>query len=84
MFCNWLNGVDKKDKAHIQIGISAICWSIWTCRNDIAFNKKKKTIFLQVIYLAVHWIRLWAFLILEDQREAMDIGCNWLLTVAHN
>jgi hypothetical protein len=27
---------------------------------------------------------LWAFLILEDQREAMDIGCNWLLTVAHN
>jgi hypothetical protein len=30
MFGNWLNGVPKKDKEHIRIGVSAICWSIWT------------------------------------------------------
>jgi hypothetical protein len=29
MFGNWLNGVPKKDKNKIRIGISAICWTIW-------------------------------------------------------
>jgi hypothetical protein len=38
MFGNWLNGVDKHDKARIRIGVSALCWSIWTCRNNIIFN----------------------------------------------
>jgi hypothetical protein len=38
---NWLNGVNKNGKAYIRIGISAIYWSIWTCRNDIIFNKQK-------------------------------------------
>jgi hypothetical protein len=37
MFGNWLNGVKKLEKARIRIGISAICWSIWTSRNDIIF-----------------------------------------------
>jgi hypothetical protein len=41
MFGNWLNGVNKNDKAYIWIGISAIYWSIWTYRNDIIFNKQK-------------------------------------------
>jgi hypothetical protein len=45
---------------------------------------KKETNFLQVIYLVVHWIHLWAFLLSEDQREAMDTRCNRLLTVAHD
>jgi hypothetical protein len=49
MFGNWLNGVNKQDKARIRIGISAVCWSIWTTRNDITFNKQTGTNFLQVI-----------------------------------
>jgi hypothetical protein len=35
MFGNWLNGVDKTDKARIRIGVSALCWSIWTCQNNL-------------------------------------------------
>jgi hypothetical protein len=33
LFGNWLNGVDKKAKERIRIGVSALCWSIWRCRN---------------------------------------------------
>jgi hypothetical protein len=51
MFDNRLNGVSKNDKARIQIGISALCWSIWTCRNDMVLNKQKATKFFQVIEL---------------------------------
>jgi hypothetical protein len=48
------------------------------------FNKQKGTNFLQVIRRAMHGIQLWAFLLPEDQRKDMDIGCNRLLTVAHD
>jgi hypothetical protein len=81
MFGNWLNGIPKADKARIRIGVSALCWSIWTCRNKIIFNKQKDTNFLQVICLAAHWIHLWSYLLPADQRELMAIGCNRLLKV---
>jgi hypothetical protein len=61
MFGNWLNGVDKNDKSRIHIGVSALCWSIWNCRNDIIFNRQKGTDFLHVISRVVHWIELRAF-----------------------
>lgn len=84
MFGNWLNGVDKDDKARIRIGISALCWSIWNCRNDMVFNKIDSTNFLQVIHTMVHWIQLWHFLLPEDQRECMVSRCNRLRMVAQD
>jgi hypothetical protein len=84
MFGNWLNGVNKQDKARIRIGISAVCWSIWTTRNGIIFNKQTGTNFLQVIRRATHWIQQWALLLPEDQRENMATGCNRLLTVTQD
>jgi hypothetical protein len=39
MFGNWLNGVNKKDKTRIRIGICALMWAIWNYSNDIIFNK---------------------------------------------
>ena len=84
MFENWLNGIDKNTKARIRIGVSALVWSIWNCRNNIVFNRKDSTKFLQVIHMAVHWIQLWRFMLPEDQRELMVAGCNRLLTVAQD
>jgi hypothetical protein len=49
MFSNWLNGVPKDVKTRIRISVSALCWFIWTCQNNIIFNKQKDIIFLQVI-----------------------------------
>jgi hypothetical protein len=37
MFGKWLNGIDKSSKARIRIGVCAIVWAIWNCRNDIIF-----------------------------------------------
>jgi hypothetical protein len=77
-----LTGMDGKTKAKICIGISAICWSIWNCRNDIVFNSKGSFDFFQVKHMAIHWIQLWRYLSPEDQRECMVIGCKRLLIVA--
>jgi hypothetical protein len=34
LFGNWLNGVAKKDKGHIKVGVCALLWTIWIVRND--------------------------------------------------
>jgi hypothetical protein len=46
------------------------------------FNKTRGPSILQVIPVATHWIRMWSYLQLVEFREAMDIGCNRLETVA--
>jgi hypothetical protein len=84
MFGNWLNGIPKNDKARLRVGVSALCWSIWTCCNNMIFNKQKHTNFLQVICLAAYWIHMWSYLLPVDQRELMAIGYNRLLMVAQD
>jgi hypothetical protein len=84
MFGNWLNGVDKKSKDRIRIGVSALCWSIWRCRNNIVFNNSTTFNIMQVIHMVVHWVQQWALLLPQDQRVFMDTGCNHLQTVAQD
>ena len=84
MFGNWLNGIDKLTKARIRIGVAAICWSIRNCRNNVVFNRSKIFHILQVINMAAHWIQLWAYLLLSDQREFIVTGCTRLLMVAQD
>jgi hypothetical protein len=42
MFGNWLNGIDKKVKSQIRIGVCALVWTIWNCQNDVVFSKSGK------------------------------------------
>jgi hypothetical protein len=84
LFGNWLNGVAKKDKEHIRVGVCALLWAIWNVRNDFTFNKRSYPSFLQVIPLVTHWIHMWSYLQPEEQRRDMDIGCNRLETVARD
>jgi hypothetical protein len=81
MFGNWLNGVSKSAKARIRIGVCALVWAIWNCRNDIIFNNANISPFMQVINRTSHWITSWAFLLPEDQRGYMDSGCTRLMAV---
>jgi hypothetical protein len=39
MFGKRLDEINKMNKARIRIGVSALCWSIWRCRNNIVFDK---------------------------------------------
>jgi hypothetical protein len=84
MFGNWLNGVDKDNKLRIRIGMAALCWSMWNCRNDIIFNRSKGFNFLQVIHMSAYWIQLWSLLLPVDRRECMVTGCNRLLMVVQD
>jgi hypothetical protein len=60
MFGNWLKNQHKDFKHLVWVGIAAICWAIWKCRNDIVFKKTKFNSILQVIFRGAYWLRFWA------------------------
>lgn len=84
LFGDWLRGIDPKIAAHIRVGVCALLWAIWNCRNDVAFNRQTLTNFLQVIFRASTWIRTWSLLSPADRREHMAFGCNRWETVARD
>jgi hypothetical protein len=67
MFRNWLNGVEKQTNARIRVGVCALIWALWNCRNDMVFNKTGTAHFLQVIHMATYWTREWSCLSPEAQ-----------------
>jgi hypothetical protein len=81
LFGNWLNGVNKQVKLRVRIGVCALIWAIWNCRNDVIFNKASNAQFLQVIHKVTSWINAWSLLLPEDQRAHMDTGCSRLMAV---
>ena len=53
----------------IWVGVAAICWAIWRCRNDIIFNKSKGNSILQVIFRETYWLWFWAQLQREEHAK---------------
>jgi hypothetical protein len=84
MFGNWLNGIEKHEKANIRVGVCAVLTVIWHVRNNFIFNKSCFPSFLQVIPLVTHWIRTWSYLQPAEQCQDIDIGCNHLAMVARD
>jgi hypothetical protein len=50
LFTGWLDGINRKLKYKILVGVNAICWVIWLTRNDIIFDKAAAPSYLQVIF----------------------------------
>jgi hypothetical protein len=48
LYGNWVNGIDRKTKAKIHIGVSTLCCFIWNFRNNIVFNRKKLIMFCRL------------------------------------
>ena len=64
------------------MGVAAVCWVIWRCRNDIIFNKIKVNSILQVIFRGTYWFRFWAQLQREEHAKDAIILSRLLETVA--
>ena len=62
MSSTWLLDIDAKQRKLILVGVAALCWAIWRCRNDIYFNNVRYTSFLQALFRGAYWLRFWALL----------------------
>jgi len=78
MMGSWLNGYPAKLKKQMLIGVSAICWALWLCRNEAVFQKRYPNSFLQVIFRGTYWARLWSQLSEEETMKALMNLCQRL------
>jgi len=69
MFNSWLSNQSKKIRRVIWVGVAAVCWAIWRCRNNLIFNKIKVNSVLQVIFRGMYWFRFWAQLQREEHAK---------------
>jgi hypothetical protein len=69
MFGSWLNNQQSKLKNLIWVGVAALCWAIWRCRNDVIFKKRKTNSIMQVIFTGAYWLRFWAQLQRTEQAK---------------
>jgi RsiW-degrading membrane proteinase PrsW (M82 family) len=81
MFGNWLKNQNKDFKQLIWVGVAAICWAIWKCRNDIIFKKSKFNSILHVIFRGAYWLRFWAQLQRKEQTKDILIAMSGKLEV---
>jgi hypothetical protein len=76
---NWLNGLAKKDKIHIHVGMYDLHWEIWNVCNDV-FTKKYKTRLFCRLFL---WIPTRSICgPMSNQRKTIVSDCNQLELVA--
>ncbi|PNT67221.1 hypothetical protein BRADI_3g22914v3, partial [Brachypodium distachyon] len=68
-------GVDKNLRPLILVGAATVFWSIWLCRNDIVFDRKKVH---SCMLLCTDWLRLWALLQQVQHKESMEFGAKRL------
>ena len=74
LFGTWLVGIESETARHIRVGVCALLWAIWNCRNDLAFNRTTTIHFLQVLFRATALIRMWSLLTPTEARERLVTG----------
>src|SRR3954471_336853 len=83
IFGNWLNRIDNKLKIILRVGVLAVIWSLWLCRNDKIFSDKNFTC-LQVLYRCTGILCSWSILQRMEYRGFfMEAGAR-LEAVARN
>ena len=74
LFGTWLVGIESETARHIRVGVCALLWAIWNCRNDLAFNRTTTIHFLQVLFRDTALIRMWSLLTPTEARERLVTG----------
>jgi len=83
-FWQWASVLLPNRKHFHIIGLAAICWALWTTRNDSCFEKKAIRTPTEIVCSASSFIKYWAGLQTGRNKEELEAGAAALLkTVLH-
>jgi len=83
LYNDWLLRFDCKSKTQLVCGVSALCWALWLSRNDIVFDNSPMKTYMQVLFRATHWLRMWLLLQkCDDDTNLLKDACRSLETTA--
>jgi hypothetical protein len=54
MFNGWVVGLGNQFKKLVLIGAAALCWTLWTSRNDVVFDNSPIKTYMQVLYRGMY------------------------------
>jgi hypothetical protein len=77
----WVQNMNEKNKRLLFVRVGTMFWSIWLNQNDIIFNKKQILSYLQVMFRATYWIRIWASFQKEDAQVILRTACRLMETL---
>ena len=79
---SWTSNSDLRYKKLLLTGTSALLWSIWLTRNEVAFNHKPIPSIVQVIFRGTHWFRFWRLLQKKQTHQQILDVCQALEVMA--
>lgn len=66
------------------VGLAAVCWAIWNCRNRATFEFKFPKTPFEVVFSACVYLLSWAGLQKQEDRDALGRGALMLKENARN
>lgn len=82
MLGNWLTGIGIEERRLIFVGVTALIWAIWCTRNEVVFEKKRYTSFMQAVFRGAYWLQFWSLLQREGAKETVRSASKALEIVA--
>ena len=65
------------------VGVSAVLWTLWKCRNDVIFERKRINDPLGTVKLICNWILDWSILHIKvPERRILQLGTKVVERVA--
>ena len=71
LFGMWLIAIEFEMARHIRVGVCALLWAIWNCRNDLVFNRTRNIHFFQILFRATALIHMWSLFTPTEARERL-------------
>jgi hypothetical protein len=81
-FWGWIYSALPGGEKFYMFGLSAICWAIWKCRNNICLEKKKIKNPSVILFSACSLMRYWADLHSAEAQEVINSGVDLLAKTA--
>lgn len=69
LWTDWISRFGKEKRKKLCVGIFALLWSIWTCRNDICFERRRIIDPFVILYKTYQLIESWS--ILQKNEESL-------------
>jgi hypothetical protein len=82
VYGDWVQNMSNTNKRLLFVGLCAMFWSIWLSQNDIIFNKKSISSYMQVMFRTTYWTRTWASFQKEEGQVILQNACRLMETMA--
>ncbi|XBI41129.1 hypothetical protein VPH35_125623 [Triticum aestivum] len=60
------------------VGIAALCWAIWTCRNGVTFESKRLKTHFECCFSVCAFLGYWAGLLKQEDAADLRTGVDML------